>query len=72
MNEPSQANLDVATGIKLWNAEIRPYGLKGFTLVSAAVTSAPSGVKWLQGFFDGCGNYDGQAKCGVSQFSCIP
>ncbi|KAF9520385.1 glycoside hydrolase family 128 protein [Hydnum rufescens UP504] len=65
VNEPSQANLDVSTGISLWNAEIRPYGLKGFTLVSPAVTSAPSGITWFQGFFKDCGDYDGQAHCGV-------
>jgi len=65
VNEPSQANMDVSSGIALWNAEIRPLGLKGHTLVSPSVTSSDTGVKWLQAFFAQCGDYDGQSKCGV-------
>ncbi|KAF9521200.1 glycoside hydrolase family 128 protein [Hydnum rufescens UP504] len=65
VNEPSQANMSPAAGVKLWNEDIRPFGLKGYRLVSPAVTSAPSGLQWFQDFFAKCGDYDGQKHCGV-------
>ncbi|KAF9521061.1 glycoside hydrolase family 128 protein [Hydnum rufescens UP504] len=65
VNEPSQSNISPEYGIKLWNEEIRPFGLKGYKLVSPSVTSGPSGKAWFKKFFAGCGNYDGQSHCGV-------
>jgi hypothetical protein len=58
--------MTAAQGAKVWNEQIRPYGLKGHTLISPAVTSAPSGITWMDDFFHGCGGaYDGQNNCGV-------
>jgi len=61
--------MDVPSGIALWNKEIRPFGLQGYTLISPAVTSSDTGTTWLQGFFKNCGNYDGQSNCGVDFLS---
>jgi len=63
VNEPSQANMNVGAGVALWNAEIRPWGNKGYTLVSPSVTNSPSGIAWLNGFFAQCGGND---NCGVA------
>lgn len=54
--------MGVGAGVALWNAEIRPWGKRGYTLVAPSVTTAPSGIRWLQGFFARCGGND---KCGV-------
>lgn len=62
VNEPSQSYMSYQQGASLWNAEIRPYGAKGYKLISPAVTSAPSGETWFKGFFSSCGGND---KCGV-------
>jgi len=66
VNIPGQSNMDVQSGIQLWNNEIRWLGQKGMTLVSPSVTCQDSGLQWLKGFFAGCGGND---NCGVNILS---
>ncbi|KAJ8691781.1 hypothetical protein PTI98_011316 [Pleurotus ostreatus] len=57
-NEPdlaSQSNLDPRTAAQLWKQYIQPLKSSGIKLVSPAVTSAPSGIPWLQEFISACG-----------------
>jgi len=53
--------MSVPDVVKLWNAEIRPYGT-GKLLVSPSVTTATDGLSQLQQFFSTCGGTD---NCGV-------
>ncbi len=68
VNIAGQSNMDVQSGIKLWNDEIRWLGQKGMTLVSPSVTCQDSGLQWLKGFFAGCGGND---NCGVRNSSSL-
>lgn len=57
-NEPNldtQSNLDPTTAAQLWMQNILPLSSQGYTSIWApAVTSADSGVPWLQAFFKAC------------------
>jgi len=66
VNLDAQADMSISETISMWNAEIRPYG-KGRTLYAPSVTTAASGMTYLQGFFDGCGTISSisDSHCGV-------
>lgn len=59
MNEPdlaSQANMDVASAVKLWKEQMLPFSSQA-KLVSPAVTGTLEGIDWLSRFVkecDGC------------------
>jgi len=55
-NEPDnsgQSNIDPQTAANLWNQYMQPLGGQ-YRLGAPAVTSAPSGIPWLQQFFSAC------------------
>lgn len=47
-DHPSQANMNPQQGAALWRKFMLPLKARGYRLLSPAVTSAPSGVKWLK------------------------
>ncbi|KAF8803704.1 hypothetical protein BYT27DRAFT_7108977 [Phlegmacium glaucopus] len=56
-NEPdlnTQSGIDAWTAASLWQQYIQPLKNHGYTLVSPATTSAPSGKKWMQDFISAC------------------
>lgn len=53
-NEPSQSNMSPESGAQLWKTYIEPLKYAGYTLVSPACTSAPSGKVWIQDFITAC------------------
>jgi len=57
-NQSGQSDMDAASGAELWREYIAPLRSEGYTLVSPATTSAPSGKKWMQDFFDILGGTD--------------
>lgn len=66
VNHPAQANMSPSAAAALWEAEIRPWGLKGYTLISPSVCFGRNGLDWFAEFFAICKKkVDGQANCGV-------
>jgi hypothetical protein len=53
-NEPGQSNIDAATAAGMWKTYMEPLKSQGYTLVSAATSSNPNGVTWMQDFFAAC------------------
>ncbi|KAI0078714.1 hypothetical protein K474DRAFT_1582441, partial [Panus rudis PR-1116 ss-1] len=56
-NEPNQAGQSDMTaqhGCELWKQHIQPKKAAGYTLVSPATTSAPSGMTWMKDFMKCC------------------
>lgn len=54
-NLDTQSNLDPTAAAQLWMQNILPLSSQGYTSIwSPAVTSADSGVTWLQAFFKAC------------------
>ncbi|KAF7292850.1 Glyco-hydro-cc domain-containing protein [Mycena indigotica] len=56
-NEPdmaSQSNLAVGEAAELWQQYIQPLKKDGVRLGSPAISSAPSGLQWLQAFLQVC------------------
>jgi len=51
VNEPSQAFMDVGTGLWMWNTYIAPLKDQGYSILgSPATTSAPNGLVWIMDF----------------------
>jgi len=56
-NEPDQAgqsNIDPSTAASLWTQYMNPLSDSGIKLGAPAVSSAPAGLTWLQGFMSAC------------------
>ena len=53
INLSSQSYMSGAEAAKLWKAEIQPYA-DGRKLIAPSVTTASSGLDYLQDFFDNC------------------
>jgi hypothetical protein len=56
-NEPDHAGqsaMSPGSCVSLWQANIQPLKARGYTLISPAVTSAPSGKAWMQEFMNAC------------------
>ncbi|KAK2466345.1 hypothetical protein APHAL10511_001987 [Amanita phalloides] len=53
-NEPSQSNMSPEAGVAMWKTYIDHFADEGYTLISPACTSAPSGKKWTKDFLDKC------------------
>jgi hypothetical protein len=54
-NEPGQSNLSPQDAAGLWRQYIDPLKNEGYTLISPACTNGPSGITWMQNFFNACG-----------------
>ncbi|KAJ7591229.1 glycosyl hydrolase catalytic core-domain-containing protein [Mycena floridula] len=57
-NQSGQSNMDAGSGADIWRQYIAPLRSQGYTLVSPATTSAPSGLTWMQDFFKNLGGTD--------------
>lgn len=53
-NEPGQSNMDVGSGIALWQQYIQPLKAQGYRLGSPATSSNPNGLTWVKDFVAGC------------------
>jgi hypothetical protein len=54
-NENGQSNMSPQRGAQLWKQYIQPLASKGYSLISPATSSAPSGKTWMKDFFAACG-----------------
>jgi len=57
LNEPdhqNQANMSPKQAAAIWRKYMLPLKKRGYTLISPAVTSAPSGLKWLKAWKKEC------------------
>ncbi|TFY79635.1 hypothetical protein EWM64_g4374 [Hericium alpestre] len=57
MNEPNQSgqsDMSPQDGAQLWIQYIEPLKSQGYTLISPATTSAPSGKTWMQDWLKAC------------------
>jgi len=62
-NQDGQANMSPQLAAQLWKANVNPLKDQGYSLITPACTSAPSGKTWMKDFFaacDGC-HFDGLA-----------
>jgi hypothetical protein len=53
-NEAGQANMSPQDAVGLWNQYMEPLRAQGYRLGSAATSSNPNGLTWMQNFFSAC------------------
>jgi hypothetical protein len=53
-NESGQSNIDATTAAGLWKQYMEPLKAKGYKVGSAATSSNPNGMTWMQDFFTAC------------------
>jgi len=53
-DHPGQAEMGTGQAADVWRQYLAPLKNQGYYLVSPAVTSAPKGKTWLQGFMNAC------------------
>lgn len=71
-DHPNQAYLDPGYACQLWQQYMLPLRNQGYTLVSPATTSAPSGITWMHNFLNACGGISAIDKISVHWYGTKP